>query len=145
MFLTARFNTDTYTENKRYREIHKVKCIYNPAVPISDRHPPGKYYILEMNIDTNKLLGIGIIQKQLQPCVQIYKDPSYNRYTYMGNDYITLDKLPESMIEYLEKKLFYGKTHMKRGMGLTKFPDIWVTGEIVTQAQRLGLPLRPIL
>lgn len=137
MFLTSRFSTETYLENKRYRESHNIPCIYNTPTPISDRHPPGKYYVLEMNITTNQLIGIGVIKKQLQTNIQVYTDSSYNRYTYKGNDYISLDQLPSVLVEHLEKKLFYGKTHMKRGLSLTRYPDIWVTPELIAACNRL--------
>jgi hypothetical protein len=145
MFLTSRFTTDTYLENKRYREAHNIPCIYNPAIPISDRHPPGKCLVLEMNITTNKLIGIGIIQKQLQSNARIYKDPSYNRYTYRGNHYIPVEQIPPSIVQDLEQKLFYGKSHMKRGMGLTKYPDKWLTPELISLVHTQGLQLHPIL
>ena len=123
--LTARFTNETYMENKRYRENNLIKCIYNGSLPISDKLPYQDYYVIEMNNTTNKIMGIGKISKNLQPTVQIYTNKYYNRYTYKGIQHITLENItPEEkeIIMEIEKKIFYGKGHIKRGSSVTSFP-----------------------
>ena len=122
-FLTTRFTDETLAENLLFRENNKVACIYNAIVPISDKHPYKDLYILEMNNSTNKLIGIGVITKRIWPREPIYSDPSYNRYTYKGYKHVPASLIPETMLQDLEKKLFYGRGHMKRGKSFTQFPD----------------------
>jgi hypothetical protein len=128
-FLTTRFTNETLAENLRFRENNNVACIYNAIVPISDKHPYKDLYVLEMNNSTNKLVGVGIITKKIWPREPIYSDPSYNRYTYKGVKHIPVSLLPETMVQELEEKLFYGRGHLKRGKSFTQFPDKWLKPE----------------
>ena len=125
-FLTTRFTTETFEENKRYRDTHNISCIYSSSLPISDKLPYQDYYVLEMNNSTNSIMGIGKISKKLQPIEYIYSYKYYNRYTYKGDTYaqITLD-LPQEyrdIITRVERKIFYGRGHIKRGSSFTSFP-----------------------
>jgi hypothetical protein len=128
-FLTTRFTNETLAENVRYRETNNIPCIYNLSVPISDQHSYKDLYILEMNNSENQLIGIGIINKKIWPRERVYSDPCYNRYTYKGTTYIYRDKIPPEILEDLEQKLFRGRGHLKRGKGMTKFPDKWLKKE----------------
>lgn len=128
-FLTTRFTDETLSENLSYRRHNNIPCIYNVAVPISDQHPYKDLYVLEMNNSQNALVGIGIINKKRHSTEKIYSDPSYNRYTYRGKKYIPREEIPEWLIEELEERLFKGRSHMKRGKSMTKFPDKWLKKE----------------
>jgi len=120
--LLSRFTNETYTENKRWKENNNVKCIYGSTLPISDNLPMIDYFVIEMNNDTNKIIGIGLIEKLLAPKVKIYSNPYFNRYIYKGKHYFPIETIENSeIILELEKLLFYGKTHLKRG-GTTLFP-----------------------
>jgi hypothetical protein len=123
--LTTRFTTETFQENKRYRDTHNIPCIYSSSLPISDKLPYRDYYVLEMNNTTNHIIGIGKISKTLQPTAQIYSYKYYNRYTYKGTIYAEINDLPEkyqTIIANIERKIFYGKGHLKRGSSFTSFP-----------------------
>lgn len=124
--LTTRFTTETFQENKRYRDTHNIPCIYSSSLPISDKLPYQDYYVLEMNNTTNRIMGIGKISKTLQPTAQIYSYKYYNRYTYKGTMYAEInDDLPEkyqTIITNIERKIFYGRGHLKRGSSFTSFP-----------------------
>ena len=133
--LTTRFTTETFQENKRYRDTHNIPCIYSSSLPISDKLPYQDYYVLEMNNSTNRIMGIGKISKTLQPIAYMYTYKYYNRYTYKGTQYaqiysdteIYTDEidLPEEykeIIKKVERKIFYGKGHLKRGSSFTSFP-----------------------
>jgi hypothetical protein len=126
LMLTTRFTTETFQENKRYRDTHNIPCIYSSSLPISDKLPYQDYYILEMNNTTNRIIGIGNISKTLQPIAQIYSYKYYNRYTYKGAMYAEInDDLPEKykeIIKNVERKIFYGRGHLKRGSSFTSFP-----------------------
>ena len=124
-FLTTRFTTETFQENKRYRDTHNIPCIYSSSLPISDKLPYQDYYILEMNNTANRIMGIGKISKKLEPTEQIYSYKYYNRYTYKGTKYAPIQELPEEyqeIITRIERKIFYGKGHIKRGSSFTSYP-----------------------
>jgi len=124
--LTTRFTTETFQENKRYRDTHNIPCIYSTSLPISDKLPYQDYYVLEMNNTTNHIIGIGKISKKLHPTETIYSYKYYNRYTYKGTIYADISKITDTtyqeIINRVEKKIFYGKGHMKRGSSFTSFP-----------------------
>jgi len=126
-FLTTRFTTETFQENKRYRDVHNIPCIYSSSLPISDKLPYQDYYVLEMNNSTNHIMGIGKISKKLEPTETIYSYKYYNRYTYKGTIYASIQdiELPQKYqdtITRIERKIFYGKGHIKRGSSFTSFP-----------------------
>jgi hypothetical protein len=130
-FLTTRFTSETFNENMRYRENNHV-IIYSSALPISDKLPYQDYYVIEMNNSINKIMGISKISKTLQPTEKIYSYRYYNRYTYKGTKYLPiydlhnnksfLNEQEEKIISEIEKKIFYGKGHIKRGSSYTSFP-----------------------
>jgi hypothetical protein len=127
--LTTRFTTETFQENKRYRDTHNTPCIYSSSLPISDKLPYQDYYILEMNNSTNQIMGIGKISKKLYPTEHIYSYKYYNRYTYKGTLYAPINQtdqdLPQEyrdIITRVERKIFYGRGHIKRGSSFTSFP-----------------------
>ena len=127
MMLTTRFTTETFNENKRYRDTHNIPCIYSSSLPISDKLPYQDYYVLEMNNSTNRIMGIGKVSKTLQPIAYMYSYKYYNRYTYKGTQYAeiietTLPDEHKEIIKRVERKIFYGKGHLKRGSSFTSFP-----------------------
>lgn len=130
LMLTTRFTTETFQENKRYRDTHNIPCIYSSSLPISDKLAYQDYYVLEMNNSTNQIMGIGKISKTLQPTAYIYSYKYYNRYSYKGiyanifDTYSESELLPEhkDIITRIERKIFYGKGHLKRGSSFTSFP-----------------------
>jgi hypothetical protein len=127
-FLTTRFTTETFQENKRYRDTHNIACIYSSSLPISDKLPYQDYYVLEMNNSTNCIMGIGKISKKLHPTEYIYSYKYYNRYTYKGdmyapiNQHVNLPQEYKEIIARIERKIFYGKGHIKRGSSFTSYP-----------------------
>ena len=129
LMLTTRFTTETFQENKRYRDTHNISCIYSSSLPISDKLSYQDYYVLEMNNSINRIMGIGKISKTLQPIAYIYSYKYYNRYTYKGSQYapiieseLVLPQEYKDIITRVERKIFYGKGHMKRGSSFTSFP-----------------------
>ena len=120
----TRFNIETYNENKRWRESRYYDgCIYGSSVKIKESvNPQCAIIIFEMNNSLDIIEGIGIIKSTIvHKKYNIYNDNNYNRYIYKSN--IRLDKkdFDESLKEIiikLEKLLFTGKTHLKRGHGI---------------------------
>ncbi len=129
--LTTRFTNDTLVENRRYRENQNVACIYGSLLKLSEQLPYENLFVLEMNNSQNKLAGIGVITKKFYPREKVYSDVSYNMYTYKGKYHILPEELPEDMLLELEKLLFYGKSHLKRGGSVMRFPEKWTKPEYI--------------
>jgi len=127
---TTRFNDDTWSENVSYRENKKHNgCIYGCPKRISAAIPVNTTVaILEMNNSNNTIVGIGLVVNYLKmdKSYNIYNDKNYNRYVYQSK--FRIDKTQfrtneESLINYLEQVVFHGKTHLKRGQGITLVPN----------------------
>jgi hypothetical protein len=121
---TTRFNTSTFGENAKWRKDHNWEgCIYGLNKKIPPNIPKNSLiYVLEMNNETNTIEGIGLIRNftNYEYTVKIYKDVGYNRFIY--NSKFRADR---STIKYkkvmllLDKIVFYGSRHYKRGQGIT--------------------------
>ena len=126
--MVTRFNNNTWNENVRWRERNTFNgCIYNSPVYIKDSIPLlTTIYVIEMNNDQNKIMGIGKIINKVytDKNYRLYEERNYNRFTYRGKTRIDrkdLDIESECFLR-LEKRLFKGKAHLKRGQGITKVP-----------------------
>lgn len=126
--LTSRFNSETWCENENYRHNNKnIGCIYCSPDPITEKIPTESImFVLEMNNDTNKIMGIGMIRNRpLSRRIQVYNEGNYNRYIYTGNMRISRDKMStseEEVMKAFDVLCFKGNRHMKRGQGLKSFP-----------------------
>ena len=130
---TTRFNTSTWDENKQYRiKMEHRGCIYGTPKQIKEDitlHLP--IFVLEMQNDVNKIMGIGLIRNAIVIGTRhtIYSDLFYNRYTYKSNfriDRKELDKNETKLIKILDILVFKGYHHLKRGQGITIVPP-WIT------------------
>ena len=129
--ITSRFNNATWDENLHYRsKHHDIACIYGSPQRITDKIPLNSIvFVIEMNNQTNKILGIGLIRNSIanidKPC-RVYDTGNYNRYVYMSKYHLDREVIeaynPDlvSMFDYI---LFKGKTHLKRGSGFTSISD----------------------
>jgi hypothetical protein len=126
--LTSRFNNITWTENELFREKNpSFKCVYCSPDPVSQSIPyDSVLFILEMNNDTNKIMGIGMIRNH--PVLNkyfVYDNGNYNRYVYIGKNRISRDEMSEEeekIMQIFDILCFKGNRHMKRGQGLKSFP-----------------------
>ena len=126
--LTSRFTNDTWNENEMYRKKHKeIACVYCSPDPITVTIPKDSIiFILEMNNDENKILGIGMIRNN--PFVNrysVYNEGNYNRYVYVGKnriDRLEMTEEEERIMKVFDILCFTGNKHMKRGRGLKSFP-----------------------
>ena len=97
--VTTRFTNATWEENERWKKNHGWKgCVYGVPSLISEfsKIPPrAVVYVVEMNNDTNKIMGIGAIcnRYRIDLRERIYNDYFYNRYIYRDRAHITRDKL----------------------------------------------------
>ena len=126
--LTTRFNNETWEENNKFRSINKkIGCIYCSPEPIIKNIPiDSVIFILEMNNETNKIMGLGMIRNH--PYVnkyQVYTNRNYNRYVYIGKnriDRLEMSEKEEEIMKFFDIICFTGNKHMKRGQGLKSFP-----------------------
>ena len=83
-------------------------------------------FVLEMNNDENKIMGIGMVMNK--PRINrysVYENGNYNRYSFVGNHRIDRAQMNEEEIVIMrvfDILCFTGNRHMKRGQGLTMFP-----------------------
>lgn len=125
----TRFNNLTINENKKWRESRQYDgCIYGTSVKIKESISPEMVLIVfEMNNSLDIIEGIGIIKNNIvHKKYNIYSDKNYNRYVYKSNfrvDKNSFDDIIKINIKKLEKLLFTGKTHMKRGHGIQIISD----------------------
>jgi len=126
--LTSRFNNNTWSENEKFRTTHpNFNCIYCSPDPITQNIPVDSViFILEMNNDTNKIMGIGMIRNH--PVLNkffVYDNGNYNRYVYIGKNRISrtdMSEEEEKVMQIFDILCFQGNRHMKRGQGLKSFP-----------------------
>ena len=140
---TVRFTNKTYQENQNWKERKNHKgCIYGLDTKITNNINKGEYiFVLEMNNDKNKIMGIGLIKNVTIPTERsrIYEDEIYNNYIYKGKKHITREKLieiKEDMVLFLENMLFEGSHHFKRGNGCTI-----LTKDRIAQAEYYSKPI----
>ena len=126
---SVRFNSDTWRENQCWRlENNWEGCIYGLDKQIPEKVPYGSsIYIIEMNNTTNQIMGIGKIKYIMlsENRTKIYGNENYNRFVYKGKFRIDREELLNInavMIEDLEKILFKGSRHFKRGHGVIIIP-----------------------
>ena len=128
----TRFNEDTWSQNERWRRLNEyIGCIYNSPLKIREIIPLlSIIYVIEMNNEINKIMGIGIIKNYMhtEKYFKIYEVGNYNRYTYKSKfrvDCSEFTKKEKVIIEVLETLLFKGSAHCKRGHGIQKLPK-WI-------------------
>jgi hypothetical protein len=127
--VTVRFNKDTLETNYSYRKKNKFECMYCSPLELS---PKISYntpvFVIEMNNSLNQIEGIGLIKNKTASdrYYKVHSDGNYNRYTYIGNYFMnreTIEKFNPLLVSILDDILFKGKTHSKRGSGLTLIPE----------------------
>jgi hypothetical protein len=130
MIASTRFNAYTWNENINYRnKIRHNGCIYGCPQKISYKIPDESLlYIFEMNNSLNRIEGIGLIKNKLHydNYYKIYSDGNYNRFIYKSNYRIDRNHLETNypdILSLFEIILFKGKTHLKRGFGITQVPE----------------------
>jgi hypothetical protein len=126
--LTTRFSNRTIIENQQFREKHpKIKCVYCSPQKVASHIPlDSTVFMLEMNNDTNRILGIGMVCNRAHVGkYRVYEESNYNRYVYTGSNRIDRSELTEyeeKIIKFFDIVCFIGNKHMKRGQGFTVFP-----------------------
>ena len=126
---TTRFSNETYAQNRNACRRLKLKCFYcNPYAMPSYMLSDSTIYVLEMNNETNQIMGIGKIVNLLhQEVYRVYDNDFYNQTYYAGHARIDRAKIRENTPEHalwhaLEHICFRGRNHLKRGYCMTSFP-----------------------
>jgi hypothetical protein len=127
--VTSRFDNNTLLTNYSYREKNGIKCIYCAPTKLSPKILyDSQVFVIEMNNSTNKIEGVGLIKNRIetQKYYKVHSNTNTNRYTYVGKNFIDRNTIaiynPE-LINILDHILFKGKTHSKRGSGLSTIPE----------------------
>jgi len=127
--VTGRFNNETLETNYTYRRKHGYACMYCCPEELSPKiHYNTPVFVIEMNNQKNQIEGIGLIKNKYETnrYYKVHNDGNTNRFTYIGNYFIdreTLDDYNAELVYVLDELLFKGKTHSKRGGGLTTIPE----------------------
>lgn len=123
---SSRFTNDTWQENRNFCLKYNIKTAYCSPIPISTKIPLDVLIcVLEMNNETNRVIGIGLIRNKIIPKIWIYEHGNYNRNTYIGKRRIDRSEMTdteEKVMEILDSYCFKGNGHLKRGQGITSFP-----------------------
>lgn len=163
----TRFDNKTWAENISWRERFQWQgCVYCCRVPIRESIPQQtRIFILEMNNETNQIMGIGLIKniekmardeyvnfhrpstnhikewyntnKQYKAArrfiIHTEKNQGYNNFIYKGSyriDASEFDLKEKRFFYVLEKLVFKGGGHLKRGHGITIIPE-WIKNNTV--------------
>jgi hypothetical protein len=126
--LTSRFTNSTWQENEKFRkENSNITCIYCSPDLVSKNIPTEAIlFILEMNNDTDKIMGIGMVRNH--PILNkyfVYENGNYNRYVYTGKyriDRTEMSDEEDKIMKIFDILCFKGNRHMKRNHGLKSFP-----------------------
>jgi len=126
--VTTRFNDITWEENRQYKEKNQHACIYSVPKKVCEEIPPHEVlFVIEMNNSTNKIGGIGLIQNKVEIYrYPVYKENNFNRFCYIGKYHISREYIEEQnrpFLENIEMLLFRGKSHFKRGQGMTTLTE----------------------
>lgn len=131
MLASARFNQKTYREREEFMRRNDIECIYGTKLRIKPQVLINQLLlVVEMNNEINKIMGIGLIRNMICDAQDIYEDPNYNRFTYLGKYRITREQMEEQdpkIVEVFDLILFKGYTHIKRHSGITIIPPALLT------------------
>ena len=129
--VTTRFTNKTWDENRAYCEKHKtqLQCAYGvPLQTNNDLTTDDVLFVLEMNNEENKIMGIGMVKNQAlfrSAIYKIYSNQDYNRYVYLGKNRIDrteMNEEEENICKVFDILCFTGKRHQKRLSGIKAFP-----------------------
>lgn len=126
--MLTRFNSDTHQEMLDYcKQVKGIQCAYGvPRLVSQFVNAEGIMFVLEMNNDINKIMGIGMVRNvPVAGKHRIYEEGNYNRYAYLGKTRIAREAMTteeEQFMKMLDTHCFKGSTHQKRGQGINFFP-----------------------
>lgn len=124
MMCVTRFNNKTWGELLTFQRSNDNSIVYNSPSRMKDEVRLNYNFILfEMNNETNKILGVSVVKnKPLFRKNTIYSDNNYNRFSFESLhrvDCSEFSELEKEKVELVEKMVFKGRGHLKRGSGIT--------------------------
>jgi hypothetical protein len=124
MLCVTRFNNKTWEELVIFQRSNDNYIVYNSPSRMKDEVRLNYNFILfEMNNETNKILGVSVVKnKPLFRKNTIYSDNNYNRFSFESLhrvDCTEFSELEKEKVELVEKMVFKGRGHLKRGSGIT--------------------------
>lgn len=136
---TTRYTSDTFLQNKRFKNnINWDGAFYSTTLQFPKNTPDKLLFILDMNNTTNKILGVGLLRNKLckEQHYNVYTNQTFNNFIYKSSFYIPLinsedcnqyySNINVEWIKFIEEefeaRLFYGKSHSKRGGSFMRFP-----------------------
>ena len=137
----TRFNNKTWEENRTFRRRKEESgAVYGSPRPLSDDAIAYEAcFVIEMNNETNQILGVGLIQCcPARKKERIYEWGHYNRYTYRGNKRSDIGPWVTEFrksLGALTLLLFHGKGHFKRGQGISLLPG-WIADSPLLDLRR---------
>jgi hypothetical protein len=139
--MVTHFDQATWAEFERqFAEGYGGVQYYNsPSLITSTRVPSTDnvvIYVLEMRNDLNCLMGVGMIRNAPVPSPpRVYRTAKYNRVGYRILERVPFPcpcpDLSPSFIETVERTLFFGKSHCKRGKGIHQVNSISHVGRYI--------------
>ena len=127
--VTTRFDNATWSENANFRarQSNNHGCIYCSPIMVSSSIPQNSpMFVLEMNNDTDRIIGIGMVRNHpITNYCSVYNNNNFNRYVYTGKYRIDRSEMSEEddkILQAFDILCFKGSRHMKRGHGITSFP-----------------------
>lgn len=134
--MTIRYTNQTYEEMQNYcvgTGKKSIKCAYGVPIPVSRCVVPDSVLmVMEMNNDTNQIVGVGLVRNTIQEPgsigrkhFSIHDNGNLNRYVYLGTKHIRRDELTdheEEVFAAFDRICFKGRKHLKRCVGITYFP-----------------------
>ena len=170
---TTRFNSSTYHEMSRFKENNEMDdsvSLYGVSYAMPASVPQNKcLFVLEMNNTTNQIMGIGLIKNALAKNqeLEIYSTTKNNAYIYKSNFHVQLrrnddfdmskhskkyrsefhDYVNEEFREFVENILeptcFMGKSHLKRGGSISRYPMKKMTRHVLFMVLKLFADVDP--
>ena len=123
---STRFNSESLNQNEEYKNKNNISgVIYGSQLKITSKCPINSIlFVIEMNNDTNKINGIGLIRNNLQidRNYYLYTNCNWNRHIYRGDYWISRNIIynnDQILVEKLENCLFKGKGNVKRISGIS--------------------------
>ena len=124
MLCVTRFNNKTWEELVTFQRSNNNSIVYNSPSRMKDEVRLNFNFILfEMNNETNQISGVSVVKnKPLFRENRVYSDNNYNRFSFESlhrvdrNEFSELEK---KNVELVEKMVFKGRGHLKRGSGIT--------------------------
>jgi len=126
--MTTRFTNDTHEQMINYcSKSAKIRCAYGSYTPMAAYLPQDvMMFVLEMNNDKNKIMGIGLIRNTLSTKKHfVYNENIYNAFTYIGStriDRTEMTEEEEAVMTICDNICFKGMFQQKRCKAVTLFP-----------------------